>query len=71
MRFFSALLAIPLIGAVLGNPVPAKQEEKRLLGLDNLLQGSSGSAAAGSTDLAGILDQMNADLVRSNVTRIQ
>lgn len=65
MRLFSALLALPLIGAVLGKPVPVEQEDKRLLGLDNLHGGgsSSGSGSVGFTDLAGLLDQMNADLV--------
>jgi hypothetical protein len=64
MRFFNALFALPLIGAVLGSPVPAKQEEKRLLGLENLL--NSGSS---STDLGSVLDKMNADLVCLRWTR--
>jgi hypothetical protein len=67
MRFFSAPLALPLIGAVLGKPVSVKQEEKRLLWLDNLLGGGSRSVSgsAGTTDLAGLLYQMNADLITS------
>jgi hypothetical protein len=68
MRFFSALLALSLIGTVLGKPVPVKQEGKRLLGLDNLLgcDSSSGSGSASTTDLAGLLYQMNADLITSS-----
>lgn len=61
MRFLNALLALPLIGAVLGKPVPAKQEDKRLLGLENLVGGSPSSGS--STDLGSLLDQMNSDLV--------
>jgi hypothetical protein len=57
MRFFTTLLALPLLGAVLASPVPAK-EEKRLLGLDLGLGGVSETL-----DLQGLLDGLTKDLV--------
>ena len=57
MKFFTTLLALPLLGAVLASPVPAK-EEKRLLGLDLGLGGVSETL-----DLQGLLDGLTKDLV--------
>lgn len=62
MKFFNTLFALPLIGAVLGSPVPAK-EEKRLLGLDLGL-----GDASETLDLVGLLDGLTKDLVRPTST---
>lgn len=61
MKFFSTLFALPLIGAILASPVPAK-EEKRVLGLDLGLTGSG--SATESLDLVALLDDLTKDLVR-------
>lgn len=57
MKFFSTLLALPLVATVLASPVPTK-EEKRLLGLDLGLGGT-----VKSLDLVGLLDGLTQDLV--------
>lgn len=58
MKFFTTtLFALPLLGAVLGSPVPVK-DEKRLLGLDLGLGGVSDTL-----DLQGLLDGLTKDLV--------
>lgn len=57
MKFFSTLLALPLVATVLASPVPVK-ENKRLLGLDLGL-----ADTVGSLDLVGLLDGLTKDLV--------
>lgn len=61
MKFFTTLLALPLLGAVFASPIPAK-EDKRLLGLDLGLGG-----VVDTLDLQGLLDGLTKDLVSITV----
>lgn len=61
MKFFTTLCALPLLGAIIASPVPAR-EDKRLLGLDLGL-----ADVSKKLDIQGLLDGLTKDLVSSAI----
>ena len=54
MRFFNAIFALPLIGAVIGSPIAV--EDKRLLGLGS-------NTGSDKFDVASALDEFKGQVV--------
>jgi len=55
MRFFNAIFALPLIGAVVGSPI-AVEQDKRLLGLGS-------NTGSDKFDVASALDEFKGQVV--------